>query len=132
MLEPSKFYEKVIRLILKIPRGRVATYGQIARLAGKPHGSRGVGWILHSSSARRNLPWQRVIGASGKISFPRDIPNFERQRRRLIAEGVEVSFDGKVELPRFQWSRGRTAGSVNRRRPRKAAVKGSRPSNKTR
>ncbi len=64
------FCASVREWIAAIPRGKVATYGQIARLAGKAHGARQVSWILHSQSKKYRLPWQRVIGAAGRISMP--------------------------------------------------------------
>ena len=67
---PDPFCAAVRAAISTIPRGRVATYGQIAHLAGKPWGARQVSWILHSQSGKYRLPWQRVIGAAGRISLP--------------------------------------------------------------
>ncbi len=101
----SDFSTQVISLIKKIPKGKVATYGQIAALAGKPHGARGVGWILHSSSRNRKLPWHRVINSQGKISFPRDSREFIIQKRFLIAEKVMVSEAGAISLKTFKWKR---------------------------
>lgn len=101
----TEFSRKVIALIAKIPRGKVATYGQIAALAGKPHGARGVAWLLNSSARAHRLPWQRVLGAKGRISFPRGSAHFTKQRSLLLREGVEVGPDGGVELATHQWSR---------------------------
>ena len=72
-----------------IPRGRVATYGQVAAMVGVPRGARAVGWALRalSTAAERSVPWHRVVGAGGRIS-PRAGPGPEQQRRRLRAEGV--------------------------------------------
>lgn len=105
MITGSEFYLQVLHYILRIPHGRVATYGQIAKLAGKPQGSRGVAWILHSSSTVHKLPWHRVLNAQGKISFEKKSHNFRRQKSLLIKEGVEVSIDGKLSLSRFQWKK---------------------------
>jgi len=101
---PTDFTKRVIKLIGAIPKGRVATYGQIAKLAGKPHGARGVSWILHSSTRKHLLPWQRVVGAKGKISFPIDSGHFVLQSRKLEREGVAVRY-GKVDLAEFGWKR---------------------------
>jgi methylated-DNA-protein-cysteine methyltransferase-like protein len=89
-------------VIAAIPAGKVATYGQVAHLAGKPWGARQVAWILHSQSGKYKLPWQRVIGAAGRISLPPG-RGFETQRRLLRAEGVQVSRAGKIALLAFQW-----------------------------
>lgn len=88
--------------IAAIPPGKVATYGQIARLAGKPRGARQVSWILHAQSGKYRLPWQRVIGARGRISLPLNHGFFE-QRRLLRREGVKVDDRGGVDLKKFLW-----------------------------
>lgn len=97
----------------------MATYGQVALLAGKPWGARQVAWILHSQAERYGLPWQRVIGASGRISL---LPGrgLEEQRRLLRREGVTVGANGAVVLERFQWrSEGRLPGGKTPRMDRK-------------
>jgi methylated-DNA-protein-cysteine methyltransferase-like protein len=89
------FFERVYEAVRAIPRGRVATYGQVARLVGSPRGARAVGWALRALSARpaRRVPWHRVVGAGGRIS-PRAGTGPAVQRRRLRAEGV--AFRGQV------------------------------------
>lgn len=101
--EPTPFTRAVIAWIRRIPRGSVATYGQIAGLAGKPGAARGVVWILHSSSGARALPWHRVLNAQGKISFAIGSQAFREQRRLLRAEGIEVDREGRLELARWRW-----------------------------
>lgn len=96
------FCASVREWIAAIPRGKVATYGQIACLAGKPWGARQVSWILHSQSEKYRLPWQRVIGANGRISLPLNGGFFE-QRRLLRREGVKVDDRGGVDLKKFLW-----------------------------
>ena len=98
----TPFTREVKAVIRRIPRGRVATYGQIAALAGREHGARGVAWILHSSSEASGLPWHRIIGAAGRISLPRG-RGFAEQKGRLITEGVAVGPGGRVDLKRYQW-----------------------------
>jgi methylated-DNA-protein-cysteine methyltransferase-like protein len=98
----SRFAAEVMDTIRHIPRGRVASYGQVAWLAGHPGGARQVAWILHSCSDRHRLPWQRVIGAGGRISLPSG-RGLEEQRRRLRAEGVPVDPRGRVDLRKYQW-----------------------------
>ncbi|MCJ7587464.1 MAG: methylated-DNA--[protein]-cysteine S-methyltransferase [Candidatus Aminicenantes bacterium] len=98
----TAFSRKVVEAIRKIPRGRVATYGQIAALAGNSRAARGVAWILHSSSDAERLPWHRVIGSRGRISLGRG-RGFEKQRRRLAAEGIAVDRAGRIDLEVFQW-----------------------------
>lgn len=100
----TPFTQKVIRLIKKIPSGKVSTYGQIAKLAGNPHGARGVSWIIHSCTRSHQLPWFRIIGGKGKISIPWGTRGFERQRNILRREGVEVSPEGRIDLKTFGWN----------------------------
>lgn len=112
--EPNPFTRKVMEAVKKIPRGRVATYQQIAALAGKPHASRAVGWILNSSSEKYGLPWQRVINSKGKIAFKPGTYHFMMQRRLLGLEKVEVSrTSGEIDMKRFQWKK--KARTVRRR-----------------
>jgi len=98
----SEFTRKVKEAILAIPRGRVATYGQIAGLAGNGRAARQVAWILHSSSGKDGLPWQRVINSRGRISL-KPGAGFEAQARRLKAERVGVDRRGDVDLGKFGW-----------------------------
>jgi methylated-DNA-protein-cysteine methyltransferase-like protein len=98
MLEPSR---RIVDLIRSIPRGRVATYGQIAVMAGMPNGARQVARLLHSSSGKHRLPWHRVINASGGISLPAGSGG-GLQRALLEKEGV-LFVRGKVDLRRHAW-----------------------------
>jgi methylated-DNA-protein-cysteine methyltransferase-like protein len=105
VIEISEFTKKVMQQIHRIPKGKVATYKQIATLAGKPQGSRGVSWILHSCSTTYKLPWHRVLNSQGRISFDRKSSNFRQQKKRLEAEGVSITADGELDLTRFQWKK---------------------------
>ena len=96
----SLFSRRVIETIQKIPFGRVATYGQVALLAGNPRGVRGVVWILHSSSSREQLPWHRVINRHGKISL-RPGEGYEEQKMKLLAEGIQFDGEDRIDLERF-------------------------------
>lgn len=96
------FSAQIISLIKRIPRGKVATYGQIAALAGNPRGARAVIWLLHSSSGKEKLPWHRVINSRGTISLQPG-EGYEEQRAMLESEGVEFGLQGKIDLERFQW-----------------------------
>ncbi len=99
----TEFSKAVISVIRKVPKGKVATYGQIAKLAGKPHAARAVSWILHSSSLAQKLPWQRILNAKGQIAFPRDSRLFQRQSRLLRKEGVRFLDDNQVDLKICLW-----------------------------
>ncbi len=101
MSELTPLSKRIIECVRAIPEGRVATYGQIAALAGEPRHARQVSRILHTCSTKYNLPWHRVIGSGGIIRLPKG-PAFERQKAALEAEGVEVSTAGRIDLKRFQ------------------------------
>jgi methylated-DNA-protein-cysteine methyltransferase-like protein len=107
-LGETPFTREVKKSVRSVPRGRVATYGQIAALAGRERGARGVAWILHSSAEKAGLPWHRIIGAAGRISLPRG-RGFAEQKRRLVAEGIVVSPGGRIDLKRFRWEPSRGA-----------------------
>lgn len=100
----TPFAKKVIDFIRAIPKGRVATYGQIARLAGKPQASRAVGWILNSCTQSYGLPWQRVLNSKGAISFHKNSSEYATQIRLLRAEGVHFEND-RLDLSKYQWKK---------------------------
>ena len=96
---PSEsLHARILRVVSRIPKGRVATYGQIARLAGLPRQARLVGYALHALPARTRIPWQRVVNAQGGISTPHD-----RQRMLLEREGVRFDERGRISLDAFLW-----------------------------
>lgn len=96
----KSFHQTAIEAIRNIPVGRVATYGQIAALAGNPRASRQVSRILHSSSRKEKLPWHRVINSKGGISLPPG-RGYELQAALLREEGIEVDDNGRVDLRRY-------------------------------
>jgi methylated-DNA-protein-cysteine methyltransferase-like protein len=99
----TPFAKKVLKIIRTIPKGKVATYGQIAALAGKPQCPRQVGMILRFCETD-TVPWQRVLGAGGRIAFPKKNKNFKLQRRLLEMEGVP--FEGaQVNLEKCGWKK---------------------------
>jgi methylated-DNA-protein-cysteine methyltransferase related protein len=98
-------------VVRRIPRGRVATYGQVAELAGLAGHARQVGYALHALHGDSVLPWHRVVNAAGAISL-RSVPGFElEQRVRLEAEGVTFNALGRVPLASYRWhgTRGSTS-----------------------
>lgn len=100
-------YERIYRAVRRIPRGRVATYGDIAELAGLPGRARQVGYALHALPAGSSVPWHRVINRAGRISLPPEAGGLE-QRFRLVAEGVRVDPGGRVNLTQHHFrARGR-------------------------
>ena len=94
----------ILRMIRAIPRGCVASYGEIAARAGLPRRARLVGRVLRESGAAAKLPWQRVLRSDGRIAFPPGSRAFREQRARLLEEGVIVH-KGRVDLQRFGWQR---------------------------
>lgn len=93
----NPFTEKAIQIIKSIPQGKVMTYGQIAKVAGSPRGARQVVRILHSMSAKYNLPWHRVINAKGEIMIA-DEESAYSQKSMLKEEGVKFLANGCVDL----------------------------------
>ena len=95
---PENLFTKFRGVVRRIPRGKVTTYGDVAKAAGMPGYSRQVAWALHASGG--NLPWHRVLGAGGKILLTGD--SALEQRLRLEAEGVEFR-GSKVNLVKHAW-----------------------------
>jgi len=100
MAKPTA-YSRIYAVVRRIPRGRVATYGQVAELAGLEGHARQVGYALHNSPP--GLPWHRVINAQGAISARKDSDWGELQRNLLEAEGIEFDLGGRVDLEKFRW-----------------------------
>jgi methylated-DNA-protein-cysteine methyltransferase related protein len=96
-------YDRIFDVIRDIPRGRVATYGQIADLSGIAGQPRRIGYALSALPADSGVPWHRVINAQGKISFPSGSAHAKLQRRLLRQEGVAFDSSGRVNLAVFRW-----------------------------
>ena len=103
MSKRSYFSNEVIQIIKNIPKGKVATYGQVAAYAGNPLGARQVARILHSCSKTENLPWQRVVNRSGQISLKQG-NGYEIQKKILKQEGVSFNKDDKIDFDRHLWT----------------------------
>ncbi len=100
------FHRAVYRLVRQVPRGKVATYGQVAAILGHPRAARAVGQALRMlpSMLVRVVPWHRVINSAGHISYRGDVLRPDVQRALLEAEGVGFDRGGRVDLTRVQWS----------------------------
>jgi methylated-DNA-protein-cysteine methyltransferase-like protein len=107
MTRGDGFFERVYEVVRRIPRGRVATYGEVAAILGVSRGARAVGWALRDLGRRkarlsrpkgREIPWHRVVGGGGRISLD-GRPGGELQRRRLRKEGIRF-VRGRVDLAR--------------------------------
>ena len=93
-------WREVWQLVRQIPPGRVMSYGQIARLLSRPLTPRAVGWAMRACP--EDVPWHRIVAADGRCSADRGKP-WGRQRRRLEAEGVRFTADGRVDMARHGW-----------------------------
>ncbi len=101
----AESYRAIYRVVRQIPEGMVATYGQVATLAGLPGHARQVGYALHALADGSGVPWHRVINARGRVSRRAD-PGYERLQRALLeAEGVVFEPSSHVSLARFGWRR---------------------------
>jgi methylated-DNA-protein-cysteine methyltransferase-like protein len=98
---PDSSHQRIYAIVARIPRGRVATYGQIARMARLPGQARLVGYALHALPTGSGLPWQRVLNAKGEISVGGE--SGARQRKLLEEEGIRFDAKGRIDLVRFQW-----------------------------
>jgi methylated-DNA-protein-cysteine methyltransferase-like protein len=103
-------YPRVYQVVTRIPRGRVATYGQVAVLAGIPNAPRVAGYALHALPQGSPVPWHRVVAAGGRLSLGKLDPSGAlTQRLRLEHEGVRFDGRGCVDMERHTWRpRGRT------------------------
>ena len=97
--------ERIYETVRDIPSGNVASYGQVAEIAGIPRGARQVGWALRQLSGGEDVPWHRVITASGKIAFEAGSARFEKQKALLAEENVTVNA-GRVDMRKYRWRPG--------------------------
>lgn len=103
---PERRWQSYYRVVERIPSGRVATYGQVAALAGFPGNAREVGYALAALPEATALPWQRVINARGEVSLRREPGRDGFQRHLLEEEGISFGPAGRVDLARFAWEPG--------------------------
>lgn len=103
-MKTVNFYDKVYEAVGKIPRGKVATYGQIAAMSGSPGASRAVGNALHKNPLPGIIPCHRVVNASGRLSPAFAFGGEKVQRTLLEKEGITFSENGNVDLERCLWT----------------------------
>lgn len=97
-------YEAYYQVVRRVPRGRVATYGTVAREAGMPGRARQVGYALAALSESHEVPWHRVVNARGEVSPRSAALGYEELQRTLLeAEGVDFDGRGRIDLERFGW-----------------------------
>jgi methylated-DNA-protein-cysteine methyltransferase-like protein len=114
-------YPRIDAVVTRIPRGRVATYGQVAAEAGMPHAPRVAGYALHALPPGSAVPWHRVVAAGGRLSLGKLDPSSAiTQRLRLEHEGVRFDGRGCVDMERYSWQprARRRARGVRERTPR--------------
>lgn len=119
-------WQRIYDAVKRIPRGRVVTYGQLARLLKVPGGARTVGFAMAGTPSGKGIPWHRVVGASGRL-LPRE-PYASKQRMLLETEGTQ--FAGmKVDMRAHQWNPGRTNRAG---KPPQKSRRASRPNSRKR
>ena len=96
-------FERIYEIVKMIPRGCVASYGQIAMLAGNPQWSRVVGYALHVNPDPDGVPCYRVVTKDGGLSEAFAFGGINMQRELLLRDGVEFTVDGKVDMDRYRW-----------------------------
>ena len=98
------FFESVYDIVRKIPKGKVATYGQIAKLLGQPTKSKIIGWALHKNPYYGEVPCHRVVNRFGEISSSFAFGGGDAQKKLLEEEGIIFEKDGKISLSIFMWN----------------------------
>lgn len=101
------FYDEVYKVVVQIPKGKVATYGQIARILCSPKASRAVGYALHFNPMPGIIPCHRVVGRDGRMADSFAFGGISSQAELLASEGVEFDEDYKVNLDKYQWEYGK-------------------------
>lgn len=101
------FFERVYDVVRQIPRGKVTTYGQIAKLIGEPKKSKVVGWALHSNPYKGTVPCHRVVNREGRLSGAYAFGGPEVQKKLLEEEGINFKEDGTVDLEDYLWDAGK-------------------------
>jgi len=102
-IQPPSFREVVVGLVARIPKGRLASYGQIALMAGFPRRARQVGMVLKGLSETTELPWHRVVNTHGYVPSKGRWWGAQLQITRLRAEGITVDDQGNLDLERYRW-----------------------------
>ena len=94
--------ERIWQIVYRIPRGNVASYGQVAKMADLPGYARYVGYVMKTLPADTKLPWYRVVNSQGRISFVLGTSQYLRQKSLLEAEGI-VLIGGRISLKKYRW-----------------------------
>lgn len=103
MPRSSDTYRRIYDIVKRVPRGRVATYGQVAALAGLPRHARLVGYALNVLPADNDVPWHRIVNAKGQISLRGDALGHEDLQAALLRRERVRFVEGTIDLARYQW-----------------------------
>lgn len=95
--------EKIWQIVHQIPAGKVASYGQVAKLADLPGYARYVGYAMKKLPTGTKLPWHRVVNSQGRLSFPKDSREYQTQKNRLESEGI-VFINGRFSMKKYGWN----------------------------
>lgn len=98
------FFEDVYNIVKQIPKGKVATYGQIAKILGSPKKSKVVGWALHKNPYYGKVPCHRVVDRNGSLSGSFAFGGELMQKKLLEDEGIIIDKNGKINLEKYQWN----------------------------
>lgn len=104
MKDSNELHRQILEVIVLIPYGKVATYGQIAKLAGIPKHARLVGYVLKHLDQESRIPWHRVINSQGKISVMRINEKGENIQQQLLADEGIYLLNNKINLKVFSWT----------------------------
>ncbi len=96
-------FEKIYDVVCQIPKGKVATYGTVARIAGNPRWARVVGYALHNNPAPGVIPCHRVVNREGRVADSFVFGGGAIQRQMLEQEGIIFELDGHIDLEKFEW-----------------------------
>ena len=102
-MENKSAFEKIYDVVRQIPKGRVATYGQVARLAGNSRWARVVGYALHCNPEPGTIPCHRVVNREGKVADAFAFGGGDTQRELLENEGIVFRQDGTIDLKKYGW-----------------------------
>lgn len=115
-MEKLNAFDEVYKVVRRIPRGRVATYGQVARLLPRRWSPALVGWALHALPPGTRVPWHRVVDGQGRLACRKVSADAAlRQRDLLEREGVRLDAEGRIDLERHQWAEGRAPAAQRKR-----------------
>jgi methylated-DNA-protein-cysteine methyltransferase related protein len=121
-------WDRVYRVVKQIPRGRVTTYGAVAKAIREPGGARVVGYAMSATPAGRGIPWHRVLSAGGKIRMPE--PHASKQRRLLASEGIEVGLRS-IDMKIYGWEPKRPKSKQAKKKSRTKTKSKTKPRRKT-